>query len=123
MRVAMLVVAAWLWAPAVLASSDDTGTEDKAPEKVLIEIYRIAPGKHEAFLRDIAAFDKANELAGLPPRQLLCAQRRRGLGFPADPAGAHAGRQVRGVGKRLEGAGTAVGNAVFHEIQGKYTRT
>ena len=70
MRVAMLVVAAWLWAPAVLASSDDTGTEDKAPEKVLIEIYRIAPGKHEAFLRDIAAFDKANELAGLPPRQL-----------------------------------------------------
>lgn len=70
MRMAMFVVAAWLWAPVVLASSDDAETEEKAPQKVLIEIYRIAPGKHEAFLRDIAAFDKANELAGLPPRQL-----------------------------------------------------
>lgn len=48
MRVAMLVVAAWLWAPAVLASSGDTETEEKAPQKVLIEIYRIAPSGHEA---------------------------------------------------------------------------
>lgn len=37
---------------------------------VLIEIYRIAPGQHEAFLREIARYDEANRMAGLPPRQL-----------------------------------------------------
>lgn len=40
------------------------------PTDVVIEIYRIAPGKHEEFLRAIASFDKANAEAGLPPRQL-----------------------------------------------------
>lgn len=35
-----------------------------------IEIYRIAPGQHEAFLEFIAKCDEANKLAGLPPRQL-----------------------------------------------------
>lgn len=40
------------------------------PARVLVEIYRIAPGKHKAFLRDIASYDKANQVAGLPPRQL-----------------------------------------------------
>lgn len=37
---------------------------------VMIEIYRIAPGQHEAFLREIARYDEANRMAGLPPRQL-----------------------------------------------------
>jgi hypothetical protein len=41
---------------------------------VLIEIYRIAPGKHEAFVRAIAKYDEANRLAGLPPRQLYVHQ-------------------------------------------------
>jgi hypothetical protein len=36
----------------------------------VIEIYRIAPGKHEEFLRAIASYDQANAEAGLPPRQL-----------------------------------------------------
>ena len=35
-----------------------------------IEIYRIAPGQHEAFLKEIARYDEANRLAGVPPRQL-----------------------------------------------------
>ncbi|MDV6330739.1 DUF4148 domain-containing protein [Asticcacaulis sp. 201] len=35
-----------------------------------VEIYRIAPGQHQAFLEFIAKCDKANEMAGLPPRQL-----------------------------------------------------
>jgi hypothetical protein len=38
--------------------------------KMLVEIYRIAPGQHEAFLEAIASYDKANEMAGLPARQL-----------------------------------------------------
>lgn len=38
--------------------------------RVLVEIYHIAPGKHEAFLRSIARYDEVNAAAGLPPRQL-----------------------------------------------------
>lgn len=37
----------------------------------LVEIYRVAPGKHEEFLRVIARLDEANRKAGLPPRQLF----------------------------------------------------
>lgn len=48
-------------------ASRDCATE---PQRLLVEIYRIAPGKHEAFLRDIAAYDEANRRADLPPRQL-----------------------------------------------------
>jgi hypothetical protein len=38
---------------------------------MVVEIYRIAPGKHEEFLRQIALYDRANAEAGLPPRQLF----------------------------------------------------
>ena len=41
---------------------------------MLIEIYRIAPGKHEEFLRHLALLDQANAEAGLPPRQLFVHQ-------------------------------------------------
>jgi hypothetical protein len=42
--------------------------------EVAIEIYRIAPGQHEAFLKLIAQFDAANKEAGVPPRQLYIHQ-------------------------------------------------
>ena len=42
--------------------------------EVAIEIYRIAPGQHEAFLKLTAQFDEANRQAGLPPRQLYVHQ-------------------------------------------------
>lgn len=38
--------------------------------RMVIEIYRIAPGQHTAFLEAIAQYDEANRRAGLPPRQL-----------------------------------------------------
>lgn len=41
-----------------------------AAPRSMVEIYRIAPGQHEAFLRFIARCDEANRIAGLPPRQL-----------------------------------------------------
>lgn len=40
------------------------------PPRMLVEIYRIAPGHHTAFLEAIAKYDEANKLAGLPARQL-----------------------------------------------------
>jgi hypothetical protein len=39
-----------------------------------VEIYRIAPGQHVAFLKLIALYDRANEEAGLAPRQLYVHQ-------------------------------------------------
>lgn len=47
---------------------------DGPPTRMLIEIYRIAPGQHLAFLENIAMADEANRLAGLPPRQLYVHQ-------------------------------------------------
>ena len=41
---------------------------------MVIEIYRVAPGKHEEFVRQIALFDQANAEAGLPPRQFFVHQ-------------------------------------------------
>ena len=38
--------------------------------RMLVEIYRIAPGQHTAFLEAIAKYDEANRMAELPPRQL-----------------------------------------------------
>lgn len=59
-----------------------------APQKMLVEIYRIAPGQHEAFMRFIAIFDEANRRAGLPPRQLYVHRDGEGWDFmliqPAD---------------------------------------
>jgi hypothetical protein len=40
------------------------------PVKKLIEIYRIAPGKQEEFLRFVAMLDEINIKAGLPARDL-----------------------------------------------------
>lgn len=41
---------------------------------MVVEIYRVAPGMHEEFLRQIALYDQANAEAGLPPRQLFVHQ-------------------------------------------------
>ena len=43
-------------------------------KEMVIEIYRVAPGKHEEFLRQIELYDRANAEAGLPPRQLFVHQ-------------------------------------------------
>lgn len=52
------------------AQSDQPEAESAPPARKLIEIYRIAPGKHEEFLRFIAYLDDINVKAGLPPRDL-----------------------------------------------------
>lgn len=64
-RILVPILAAGLLAasPALAESKD-----------MLIEVYRIAPGKHEEFLRHLAVLDQANAEAGLPPRQLFVHQ-------------------------------------------------
>jgi len=55
---------------AVFAQSEDEEDAPAPPVRKLVEIYRIAPGKHEEFLRFVAFLDDINIKAGLPPRQL-----------------------------------------------------
>jgi len=71
-RILLLIgaLAAGLFGSAVYAQTDDAESESTSPTRKLIEIYRIAPGKHEEFLRFIAYLDEINVKAGLPPRDL-----------------------------------------------------
>ncbi|HWN06552.1 MAG TPA: hypothetical protein VNO53_05240 [Steroidobacteraceae bacterium] len=43
-------------------------------KEMVIETFRVAPGKHEEFLRHVALLDRANAEAGLPPRQFFVHQ-------------------------------------------------
>ena len=63
-----LILLAVLLAVASLAATA-LHAADPVP-RMLVEIYRIAPGQHTAFLEAIAKYDEANRMAGLPPRQL-----------------------------------------------------
>ena len=56
-----------------LAPVIDRAQADDVPN-MQVEIYRIAPGQHVAFLKLIAMYDAANVEAGLPPRQLYVHQ-------------------------------------------------
>ena len=67
-----LTVAIFAAAAAFAADPAPETPREPAPEpkRMLVEIYRIAPGEQQAFLEAIASYDEANRLAGLPPRQL-----------------------------------------------------
>ncbi len=59
-----------LFAQATSAAAAPPKPSVAPPAKKLIEIYRIAPGKHEEFLRFVAFLDEINIKAGLPARDL-----------------------------------------------------
>lgn len=66
------ILAALLALTAVPAMAQTTDDPDQIAKvtRMMVEIYRIAPGQHAAFLEAIAKYDEANRMAGLPPRQL-----------------------------------------------------
>ena len=80
------LVLAMVLLSAAAANASPAGTAPAAPSapaptgagptsaSVAIEIYRIAPGQHEAFLKFIALCDQVNIAAGVPPRQLYVHQ-------------------------------------------------
>lgn len=57
-------------AAASASAAEPAPEPQREPQRMLVEIYRIAPGEHQAFLEAIASYDEANRMAGLPPRQL-----------------------------------------------------
>ncbi|AKM09482.1 hypothetical protein [Croceicoccus naphthovorans] len=65
----LTAAAAMALAPITAQAHEDPDAVPKTTD-VLVEIYRIAPGKHREFLETIAKYDEVNARAGLPPRQL-----------------------------------------------------
>lgn len=45
-------------------------SNDKPWPKAVFEIFRLAPGQHEAFVQSVADYDKVSAAAGLPPTRL-----------------------------------------------------
>jgi hypothetical protein len=72
-RAVSLILVAMVALGAASASAD--------PSRKVIEIYRIAPGQHVAFMKFVALCDQANKEAGLPPRQLYVHQDGAGWDF------------------------------------------
>jgi hypothetical protein len=67
MKLSVMALGLALFATGAVAAPPPPPPE---PGEVAIEIYRIAPGQQEAFLKLTALYDEANRQAGLPPRQL-----------------------------------------------------
>jgi hypothetical protein len=84
---------------------------------VAIEIYRIAPGQQEAFLKFIALCDQVNIAAGVAPRQLYVHQDGASWDFlliqPEDYSPAQ-DAALRAAGQRL---GLPTGANFFFEIR------
>ena len=101
-------------APAPVAAPAGAGPTSAS---VAIEIYRIAPGQHEAFLKFIALCDQVNIAAGVPPRQLYVHQDGASWDFlliqPEDYTPAQ-DAALREAGKRL---GLPTGANFFFEIR------
>lgn len=68
--IALCAVSASLLVSSAVAQESEPAPPPVPEGKVLVEIYRIAPGQHRAFLEEIARYDAVNAEAGLPPRQL-----------------------------------------------------
>jgi hypothetical protein len=55
---------------AVLSLVAITDADAQQVERKVVEIYRIAPGRHLEFLEFVARLDEANRKAGVVPREL-----------------------------------------------------
>lgn len=70
----LLVRPAPLLAALVVCALPSLAAADDSPPRKLVEIYRVAPGRHLEFLQMIALFDQASREAGIPPRDLYVHQ-------------------------------------------------
>ena len=82
-------------------------------QDMLIEIYRVAPGKHEEFLRHIELLDRANAEAGLPPRQLFVHQDGASFDFIILQPAHHTDEQSEKLGAAFKKLGIPGGAKFF----------
>jgi len=91
-------------------------SEEAAPRK-LVEIYRIAPGQHEAFVRMLALFDEASKEAGIPPRELYVHQDGAGWDFMLIQNADYTDEQSAKIGPAFEKRGLPRGARFFVEFR------
>ena len=100
----------------LLATAPLVAHADEAPRK-LVEIYRVAPGQHEAFLRLIAKFDQASKEAGIPPRDLYVHQDGADWDFMLIQNADYTDQQSSRLGKAMERLGLPRGANFFLEFR------
>ncbi|MGH8187057.1 MAG: hypothetical protein ACREUC_10870 [Steroidobacteraceae bacterium] len=88
-----------------------------AEPRSLVEIYRIAPGQHAAFVRFIALCDEANREAGLPPRQLYVHQDGGGWDFIVIQPASVTDEQGRALDAAFKKLGIPQGGKFFVKIR------
>ena len=85
--------------------------------RMLIEIYRIAPGQHENFLKLIALYDQASKDVGLAPRQLFVHQDGASWDFLLIQPAENTPEQNKAIGAALKRLGAPTGADFFLEIR------
>ncbi len=105
-----------LGALAAFALPPQARAEDSAPRK-LVEIYRIAPGQHEAFVRMLALFDEASKEAGIPPRELYVHQDGANWDFMLIQDADYTPEQAAKIGPAFEKRGLPRGARFFVEFR------
>ena len=90
--------------------------EESGPRK-LVEIYRIAPGQHEAFVRMLALFDEASREAGIPPRELYVHQDGANWDFVVIQNADYTDEQAAKIGPAFEKRGLPRGARFFVEFR------
>jgi hypothetical protein len=86
------------------------------PKKV-VEIYRIAPGQHEKFLRLVAMLDAASVEAGLAPRELFVHQDGASWDFLFIQPAENTPEQDKIMNAALKRMGAPSGAKFFYEIR------
>jgi hypothetical protein len=107
---------ACLAACTALSGTSVSAADEPAPRK-LVEIYRIAPGKHADFLRMIAKFDAASKEAGIPPRELYVHQDGGNWDFMLIQNAEYTDEQRAKIGPVLEKMGLPRGADFFVEFR------
>ena len=110
-RLAALACACFAFGCASIVRAEDS------PPRKLVEIYRIAPGQHVAFLKMIAQFDQASREAGIPPRDLYVHQDGASWDFMLIQNAEYTDEQSAKLDKALDRLGLPRGVNFFVEIR------
>jgi membrane-bound lytic murein transglycosylase B len=106
-----------LAALAALALPHAVRAEEPSAPRKLVEIYRVAPGRHLEFLQMIAQFDQASREAGIPPRDLYVHQDGAGWDFMLIQNAEYTDEQSEKLGKVMERMGLPRGANFFIEFR------
>jgi len=109
-QVATMALALGLWLGASAAAAADV-------PNMIVEIYRIAPGQHENFLKLIALYDQASKEAGVAPRQLYVHQDGASWDFLILQPAENTPEQNKAIGAALKCLGAPQGAKFFLEIR------